>query len=1205
MDRSARMITLFQTLEKFQEQTKFNQDELLQIKFAVSKIHQYISSQDKTYREMLLKNSANLDLFLCILDNCSDPVIRTSILNTLLEILARSGAKSAATLVSHGTTHILFRVLVSQQRHHEATEESQQLIHQVLAKLGPKDRKFGVKARLSQAVSVTLDLTKTHFSNLRILQPSLTVLKLYATNAVNASYLGKNGLITLLFKIFSNTSRRNTPVIKQCLDILVLLVKRKSNAARVVNQGGVPVLVKQYFEWHRLDNKNNHVPIRKGILNVLKHVTNLKVGRKAFLEADGISTLYVCCQETAEAPELDSVNVLASIIMRKSFPRNRLPLLSCNSPLPFDQPGSDPIGQIRCQPRKSSAEEMESDVMRCHSVGSFTQLDEKTSSGESEDELSSEEHLLQDKANSEDEEEIYNSQASTQRTWEDLYQYRHVFPEIMEFEIPPEESDNADEQMSSCEGPASTRGAWNPFRRRSGPSRHSSLTKSSSADQLIGSQSSLAALTQGGATKLSSSSTCEIRSSQGFTDLLEVQAITSRKPLISRSPQQKETDLCKNSCAPRTFKSAPLLPQDLNFPESLQNSPPSHSISVTDFQGGHVSPSLYSNIAKKTVSVGRFNKVAYPDIYGSLPPPDDEPLHEKKFGLQRSKIFEDIERYIDPEAILDHVVYDLDNAILAHPDRYTHEYSDLTNNDRENVGKRLAVDHLCFNAQFECGNLRKVIQVRENEYDLILNPDVNTNHHHQWFYFEVSNVKAKVKYRFNIVNCEKVNSQFNFGMRPVLFSVKEAMEGNPYWRRDGSEIAYYKNHFSRSSKVTGGVKGKSYFTTTFTLTFKHDNDICYVAYHYPYSYTTMKAHLYRWEKTYNSEEIFFRNQKLCETMSGNEVPVLTITSYPKGSDRQSIIEFKNKPYIFLSSRVHPGESNSSYVMHGTLDFLLSDAPAAATLRDIYIFKVVPMLNPDGVINGNHRCSLAGEDLNRCWMCPCPRAQPTIFHCKGLLQFMHMLNRSPLVFCDYHGHSRKKNVFLYGCNPKDSWIPDDTDNPASTGNRAEDTGFRVLPEILHQTAAAFSLENCSFVVEKSKETTARVVVWRQIRVVRSYTMESSYCGCDQGPYRGLHISTRELHEMGKKFCEALLKIRSRLQQRVDLAPAFLNAESSSESSIGSECSDETLSVSWLARTRSAGAGTPVEDEDKMREGSNSENDSEAEINLSREQDGEED
>lgn len=53
--------------------------------------------------------------------------------------------------------------------------------------------------------------------------------------------------------------------------------------------------------------------------------------------------------------------------------------------------------------------------------------------------------------------------------------------------------------------------------------------------------------------------------------------------------------------------------------------------------------------------------------------------------------------------------------------------------------------------------------MREYEYDLVLSPDMNTNHHHQWFYFCVSNMVADAKYRFNIVNCEKPNSQFNYG----------------------------------------------------------------------------------------------------------------------------------------------------------------------------------------------------------------------------------------------------------------------------------------------------------------------------------------------------------------------------------------------------------------------------------------------------------
>jgi hypothetical protein len=49
--------------------------------------------------------------------------------------------------------------------------------------------------------------------------------------------------------------------------------------------------------------------------------------------------------------------------------------------------------------------------------------------------------------------------------------------------------------------------------------------------------------------------------------------------------------------------------------------------------------------------------------------------------------------------------------------------------------------------------------------------------------------------------------------------------------------------------------------------------------------------------------------------------------------------------------LHPGESNSSWMMKGAIDFLTGNSLDAKILRDNFVFKVVPMLNPDGVING--------------------------------------------------------------------------------------------------------------------------------------------------------------------------------------------------------------------------------------------------------------
>lgn len=59
---------------------------------------------------------------------------------------------------------------------------------------------------------------------------------------------------------------------------------------------------------------------------------------------------------------------------------------------------------------------------------------------------------------------------------------------------------------------------------------------------------------------------------------------------------------------------------------------------------------------------------------------------------------------------------------------------------------------------------------------------------------------------------------------------------------------------------------------------------------------------------------------------------------------------------------------------------------------------------------------------------------------------------------------------------------------------------MLPKILDKLAPAFTTSSCSFLIEKSRASTARVVVWREMGVSRSYTMESSYCGCNQGPYQ---------------------------------------------------------------------------------------------------------
>lgn len=119
--------------------------------------------------------------------------------------------------------------------------------------------------------------------------------------------------------------------------------------------------------------------------------------------------------------------------------------------------------------------------------------------------------------------------------------------------------------------------------------------------------------------------------------------------------------------------------------------------------------------------------------------------------------------------------------------------------------------------------------------------------------------------------------------------------------------------------------------------------------------------------------------------------------------KRYIVDHFHKKAIIITSRVHPGEPQASYMMQGMLDYLISDE--AAELRKHFVFRIVPMLNVDGVVYGNQRCSLLGVDLNRRWVCPNVFLHPTIFYSKWLLRHMHN-ERRVLMYCDLHGHSRK-------------------------------------------------------------------------------------------------------------------------------------------------------------------------------------------------------
>lgn len=117
--------------------------------------------------------------------------------------------------ISKGGTGILFQILVSASQEATVSEDLMVQLHSLLAKVGPNgetngsvvigaeqnlyqrpfslifffspknsfpDRKFGVKARLSGALNVTVNLIKQNIRHPKVLLPCLQVLRVYCTN---------------------------------------------------------------------------------------------------------------------------------------------------------------------------------------------------------------------------------------------------------------------------------------------------------------------------------------------------------------------------------------------------------------------------------------------------------------------------------------------------------------------------------------------------------------------------------------------------------------------------------------------------------------------------------------------------------------------------------------------------------------------------------------------------------------------------------------------------------------------------------------------------------------------------------------------------------------------------------------------------------------------------------------------------------------
>ena len=444
-------------------------------------------------------------------------------------------------------------------------------------------------------------------------------------------------------------------------------------------------------------------------------------------------------------------------------------------------------------------------------------------------------------------------------------------------------------------------------------------------------------------------------------------------------------------------------------------------------------------------------------------------------------------------------------------------YIDESNNENE--------AKIIFDSKFESGNLRMAIKLDSdipNEYDLIMRRDYNSEKNYSWFYFSIESDR-ETDIKFNILNFIKKKIMFDEQNKIRILVYNK----NDKWTRNTYNIQYYQNNINifppgedkdkiiiddekdfdqdddkidekdedkddkddiKENKINIKDKGEKedipdsefFFTLSFCY---HVNKInintpIYFALCFPYTYSTLQEYLYKLSiiKT-NKNKIKFST--LNKTICGNPLDILYITNY-----NCSLNDLNSRPSVIFTARVHPGETSGSYVIESVITNLLNNSIFSNYLLDKYIFKIIPMLNPDGVIHGHYRNNILGKDLNRMWQDPRPNLTPTIYYLKKLISI-----NKPFFFCDFHGHSNMPNCALYCCSPPKKKKNKFFNYPNANTKSYHFFEEKVFMRIFEEEAKFYEKTGEKYKIQKSKLKSARGVIYNEFNVYFTYALET--------------------------------------------------------------------------------------------------------------------
>ncbi|XP_042659123.1 cytosolic carboxypeptidase-like protein 5 [Tyto alba] len=352
----------------------------------------------------------------------------------------------------------------------------------------------------------------------------------------------------------------------------------------------------------------------------------------------------------------------------------------------------------------------------------------------------------------------------------------------------------------------------------------------------------------------------------------------------------------------------------------------------------------------------------------------------------------------------------------------------------ERAAMEIRCGGLLFSSRFDSGNLAHVERVEpagagggpaaawgaalpaaDYEFNVWTRPDCAQteyeNGNRSWFYFSVRGGAPGKLIKLHILNMNKQSRLYSQGMSPFV----RTLPVRPRWERIRERPSF--------------EMVETQFVLSFVHRFlEHRGATTYFAFCYPFSYTECQEMLAQLDGRFQEcrhmsptrspterlpspcsplDSVYYHRELLCHSLDKLRVDLLTVTSchgmLEKREPRLDKLfpdtttprprRFAGKRVFFLSSRVHPGETPSSFVFNGFLDFILREEdPRAQMLRRMFVFKLIPMLNPDGVVRGHYRTDSRGVNLNRQYLNPDAELHPAVFGAKAVLLYHHVHSR---------------------------------------------------------------------------------------------------------------------------------------------------------------------------------------------------------------------